>query len=208
MSQERNYMEFVFSPQGLAVDISNGILKSDDTGFLYCSKIETFDIANNSITSDKLDSNISLSSLNVNAITGSSIYSENITCNNLYVANGQQGGQGVAIYVSSVTLTSSSPQNILITSDSETTLTLPNNPPNGTCFDITRYTNYNVVINASGTDHIKNLPRPSTSGSNTTVPELASSIIMYISTGWFLGIWGITIIYNSGTWYVTKQVIV
>lgn len=199
-------MEFVFSPQGLAVDISNGILKSDDGGFLYCSKIETFDIANNSITSDKLDSNISLSSLNVNAITGSSIYSENITCNNLYVANGLQ--QRVSVYASSVTLTTSSPQNILITNAGDTTLTLPNNPPNGTCFDITRYTNYDVVINASGTNNIQNLPRPSRSESNTTIPELTSSITMYPdATGWFLGIWGITIIYNSGIWYVTKQVI-
>ncbi len=91
---ERNYMEFVFSPQGLAVDISNGILKSDDGGFLYCSKIETSDISNNSITSDKLDSNITLSGLNVNVITGSSIYSDTITCNNLYVNNEQLTQQG------------------------------------------------------------------------------------------------------------------
>jgi len=93
----RNYMEFVFSPQGLAVDISNGILKSDNDGFLYCSKIETNDISNNSITSNKLDSNISLSGLNVTVITGSSIYSDTISCNNLYVQNGQltqQGTQG------------------------------------------------------------------------------------------------------------------
>jgi hypothetical protein len=220
MSQERNYMEFVFSPQGLAVDVSNGILKSDDAGFLYCGKIETFDISNNSITSDKLESNISLYGLNVNVITGSSIYSENITCNNLYVMNGQQGEtgpiiptslQGVAAYASSVTLTTSSPQNILITTDGDTTLTLPNTPPNGTYFDITKYTNYNVVITASGTDKIQNLPRPTTSASNTTIPELEGSIIMYVTsadgTGWFLGIWGITIIYFNGTWYVTKQVI-
>ena len=224
MNQERNYMEFVFSPQGLAVDISNGILKSDDTGFLYCGKIETFDISNNSITSDKMDSNISLSGLNVNVITGSSIYSENITCNNLYVRNGQitqQGEtgptvstslQGVAVYnTSSVTLTTSRTQNILITTDGDTTLTLPNTPPNGTYFDITRYTNYNVVINASGTDNIQNLPRPTTSASNTIIPELEGSIIMYVTaadgTGWFFGIWGITIIYFNGTWYVTKQVI-
>jgi hypothetical protein len=203
-------MEFVFSPQGLAVDISNGILKSDDGGFLYCSKIETIDIANNSITSDKLNSNISLSGLNVNVITGSSIYSETITCNNLYVANGIQ--KGVAVYASSVTLTTSSPQTILITTVGGTTLTLPNNPPNGSCFEITRYTNYNVVINASGTNNIQNLPRPSTSESNITIPELASSITMYVTStdggGLFFGIWGITIIYNSGIWYVTNQVIV
>jgi hypothetical protein len=87
---ERNYMEFVFSPQGLAVDISNGILKSDDAGLLYCSKIETSDISNNSITSDKLNSNITLSGLNVNVVTGSSIYSDTITCNNLYVMNSQE----------------------------------------------------------------------------------------------------------------------
>jgi len=201
-------MEFVFSPQGLAVDISNGILKSDDAGFLYCNKIETIDIANNSITSDKLNSNISLSGLNVNVITGSSIYSETITCNNLYVANGQGIQKGVAVYTSSATLTTSSPQTILITTDGGTTLTLPNNPPNGTCFDITRYTNYDVVINASGTNNIQNLPRPSRSESNTTIPELTSSITMYTDGSvLFLSIWGITIIYNSGIWYVTKQVI-
>ena len=96
MSQERNYMEFVFSPQGLAVDISNGTLKSDNGGFLYCSKIETGDISNNSITSDKLNPNISLSGLNVTVITGSSIYSDTISCDNLYLQNNsiQQSGQG------------------------------------------------------------------------------------------------------------------
>jgi hypothetical protein len=208
MNQERNYMEFVFSPQGLAVDVSNGILKADDNGFLYCGKIETIDISNNSITSDKLDLNLNL---NVNVITGSSIYSDMITCNSLYVRNGQQCLQGVAMYSSSITLTTSSPQNILITNDGDTTLTLPNTPPNGTYFDITRYTNYNVLINASGTDNIQNLPRASTSASNTSILAPEGSITMNVTsadgTGWFFGIWGITIIYFSGTWYVTKQVI-
>ena len=120
---------------------------------------------------------------------------------------------GVAIYASSVTLTTSSPQNILITNPSTTTtITLPNTPSNGTCFDITRYTNYNVVINAAGTNNIQNLPRPSTTASNTTTPALANSITMLVSatdgSGWFFGIWGITIVYNSGVWYVTNQIIV
>jgi len=483
-------MEFVFSPQGLAVDISNGILKSDDAGFLYCSKIETSDISNNSITSDKLNSNISLSGLNVNVITGSSIYSDTITCNNLYVQNGQltqqgtgtgtgetgptglQGPQGatgiqgvtgptgpqglpgigitgefisgsnitatniyattittitdsfvnsirmgqgtvtgaqntafginaldsaigsaqnntaigynsltsntsganntsigcnslsnnisgyqntavgenaqvsndtglnnVALGVSSlymnvsgdnntaiglnslyntisdtnvgvgnnslqynkigtgnvavgfssggtigntgstnctfigtssnsgnanytnstaiganavitasnqivlgnssvtqittnaafavssiiagvalysatpnITLTTSSPQNILITNTTGTTITLPNSPINGTYFEIARFTNYTVVINRSGTDTIQNLPRATTTVSNTTKPALATSISMFITSadvsGWFFGIWGITIVYNSGVWYVTNQTLV
>jgi hypothetical protein len=506
MSQERNYMEFVFSPQGLAVDISNGILKSDDGGFLYCSKIETSDISNNSITSDKLNSNISLTGLNVNVITGSSIYSDTITCNNLNVMNGLQqtqresglqgptgptglqgatglqgttglqgptgptglqgvnglqgptgpaglqgatglegptgvfvsgqnitasniyastitttedsyinsirvgqgsvtgrnialginaldssitgsgsntaigynslssnisgsyntgigasslsnnisgsnnvaigsdsqyenqsgsfnigigvsplykniignnntaigcnslyntirndnvaignnslqynitgsgnvaigynsGGStgnirsvnctfigtsanssnsnytnstaiganafitasnqivlgdtsvtqvtttgtisaasfmtGAVVVVSNATLTTSSPQNLLIRTAGITTLTLPNTPPNGTCYDITRYSNFNVVINATGTNNIQNLPRPSTRASNTTTPALATSITMLVTatdgTGWFFGIWGISIVYNSGVWYVTNQIIV
>jgi hypothetical protein len=478
-------MEFVFSPQGLAVDISNGILKSDDAGFLYCSKIETSDILNNSITSDKLDSNITLSGLSVNVITGSSIYSDTITCNNLYVNNGQltqqgsstgptgpiglqgetgpigatgatgpQGlpgigitgtfisgsnitanniyattittttdsfvnsirmGQGtvtgsqntafginaldsvigtigsntavgynsltsntsgydntsigshalsynisgnfntavgvesqlcnidglqnvslgraslyanengdnnvaigndslfynkananiavgvgsmyyntvgygnvavghgsgsslgntgsinciyiglnansgnanytnstaigansvitasnqivlgnssvtqittsgsisvssviaeVALYSAtpSITLTTQSPQNIIITNTTGTTITLPNSPINGTSFEITRFTNFTVVINRSGTNTIQNLPRPRTTVSNTTKPALATSISMFVtspdSSGWFFGIWGITIVYNSGVWYVTNQTII
>lgn len=52
------YIDFDFSTKGLAINLANGVIISDNEGLLVCKLIETQDISNNSITLPKLDPSI------------------------------------------------------------------------------------------------------------------------------------------------------
>ena len=52
------YIDFDYSTKGLAINLPNGTIKSDQEGCLICDLIVGADISNNSITLDKLDESI------------------------------------------------------------------------------------------------------------------------------------------------------
>jgi hypothetical protein len=52
------YIDFDYSTKGLAINLPNGTIKSDQEGCLICDLIVSADISNNSITLDKLDESI------------------------------------------------------------------------------------------------------------------------------------------------------
>lgn len=68
------YIDFDFSTKGLAINLPNGVIKSDVEGCLTCDLIITSDISNNSITQEKLDYNISPHFIDISDNNTSNIY--------------------------------------------------------------------------------------------------------------------------------------
>ena len=66
------YIDFDYSTKGLAINLPNGTIKSDQEGCLICDLIVGTDISNNSIALDKLDESI-LSLLGSNLRVGAQI---------------------------------------------------------------------------------------------------------------------------------------
>lgn len=68
------YIDFDFSTKGLAINLPNGIIKSDTEGCLICDLIVATDISNNSITQEKLDYNLSTHFIDISDNNTSNIY--------------------------------------------------------------------------------------------------------------------------------------
>jgi len=86
------YIDFDFSTKGLAINLPNGVIKSDVEGCLICDLIVANDISNNSITQDKLDYNIASHFIDISDNNTSNTYYPtfsssivNGTYNRLYV---------------------------------------------------------------------------------------------------------------------------
>lgn len=69
------YIDFDFSTKGLAINLPNGTIKSDEEGCLVCDAIVAKDISNNAITQEKLDYNIATHFVDI---------SDNNTANTFY----------------------------------------------------------------------------------------------------------------------------